>query len=173
MMQTLVHGGFRSHDRGSCSMHVNIGVGAFSDAAHLARFMRLVTTNPRWTTRMSQRTHEQVATWARFDEYRTDDDCQRVAREVMSYGYAYSSHSSVLNVSHGGRIEFRCPRGTLRADRFYAKLEWVASMIEYARSAASVGHANPSDYVKWVADRRSEWPEVYAYIAELTPGRVA
>ena len=170
-MRTLIHGGLRSHDGTlSCSMHVNIGADAFGSADHLARFLRLATGNPRWTTKLAQRTHAQVASWASFGEYPDNASCVRLASDYVRHGTAYTSHASAVNLGNYGRIEFRVPRGTLRLDRFMAKLEWVAAMVEYTRDAASRPVAGA--FTPWVLARRDAYPEFVAFLAEVMPGRV-
>lgn len=170
-MRTLIHGGLRAHDgRMSCSMHVNVGRDAFGDAEHLARFIRLATMNPRFTTRMAQRTHSQVAQWARYDVYPDMAACQRHARNFMHDGYSGTGHGAAVNLESAGRVEFRSPRGTLRLDRFMAKLEWVAAMVEYTR--ADVARVSVGGFVAWVMQRRGEYPEFVTMMSDLTPARV-
>lgn len=172
-MRTLIHGGLRSHDGAySCSMHVNVGRDAFTDDAHLARFIRLATVNPRFTTRMAQRTHAQVASWARFDRFPDMAACEAAARRFWTDGADYyAGHTDAVNLGNNGRVEFRSPRGTLRLDRFMAKLEWVAAMVEYTRDASH--RPVPGTFTEWVLARPTEFPEFIAMMADLTPGRVA
>lgn len=171
-MRTLIHGGLRSHDgRYSCSMHVNIGQDAFADADHLARFIRLATVNPRFTTRMAQRTHSQVAQWARFDRFPDMAACEGAAFRYFSRGVDnYADHSDAVNLGNYGRIEFRAPRGTLRLDRFMAKLEWVAAMVEFTRS--NTGRMSVGAFVAWVNGRAAEYPEFIRMMGDLMPARV-
>jgi hypothetical protein len=112
---------------------------------------------------MSQRTHRS-ASWARFDGLNTADRRREWAHQIATQGYAYCEHTSVLNASHEGRVEFRLPRGTLRLDRFYAKLEWAASMVEYTRDPANV--VRPSDYMRWCKAQGPEYAMLVAYMTE-------
>lgn len=174
MFKALLHGGMRSHDGDTCGFHVNIGTDAFHgteldhygrtrpDAGHLTRFARLVTMNPRWSIRMSQRTHTS-ARWARFDAFPDNAACERWASAIAAYGRSSDSHSNVLNASHEGRVEFRLPRGTLRIDRFFAKVEWAAAMVEYTRNPDNA--VRPSDFMRW-AKASGEYPELVAYMGE-------
>lgn len=170
--KTLVHGGMRSHDGTmSCSMHVNIGRDAFSDAAHLARFVRLVSVNMRWSVRLAQRTHSQAAQWANASMYPGMAECEAHAAAFMRNGTSWTGHGAVVNLENTGRVEFRLPRGTLRLDRFYAKLEWVASMVEFTRDPAN--RPVPGAFTPWVLARRAEFPEFVAMLGDLMPSRVA
>lgn len=174
MFKALLHGGMRSHDGDTCGFHVNIGIDAFHDATgridsgHLARFARLVTMNQRWSVRMAQRTH-QSARWAAFDGFPDKAACDAWGSRIATYGYSNrEGHSTVLNASHSGRIEFRLPRGTLRVDRFYAKVEWAAAMVEYTRDAACV--VQPSAFMRWARDG-GEYPALTAMMVERFAAR--
>lgn len=168
MFKALLHGGMRSHDGDHCGFHVNIGTDAFNDdggspdAGHLARFARLVTMNKRWSVRMAQRTNAS-ASWARFDAFPDNAACVRWGERIREYGYDSCEHSTVLNGSHNGRIEFRLPRGTLRLDRFYAKVEWTAAMVEYTRDATCV--VQPSAFMRW-AEASGAYPALTTYMRE-------
>lgn len=171
MFRSLLHGGLRSHDGDRCGLHINIGTDAFGgDANHLERFAALVVANPRWSTRMSQRTHASARQWAPFATALTDPALRREwAESVARYGYASQNRYAVLNASNTGRIEFRLPRGTLRVDRFYAKVEWVAAMVEFTRDASNV--PNPTAFTAWVQARRSEYPALVRFMRERFPAR--
>lgn len=171
MFRSLLHGGIRSHDGDTCGLHVNIGNDAFADASHLERFAALVCANPRWSVRMAQRTHESMRHWARFDALSTNERRARWAHDVFSWGFASQDRYTVLNASNSGRIEFRLPRGTLRVDRFYAKLEWTAAMVEFTRDAANVPQV--SAFVHWCEQRPDEYPALLAFVRERFSGRLA
>lgn len=168
MFEALLHGGVRSHDYDHCGMHVNVNNRAFDDADHLYRFITLIVDNPTWSRRMSQRTISSQTAWARFDELVAPDRRRRVAQDTVNYGSGCTSHSCVLNMSHEGRIEFRLPRGTLRIDRFFAKLEWTAAMIEFTRDCGSVA-CTSRDFMLWAAEHGDDYPDLLAYIRERFP----
>jgi hypothetical protein len=139
------------------------------NADHMFRFLTLVTVNPRWATRMAQRTHEQVQSWARFDRYDTSDARRLAASDWARNGQTGYDRYTVVNLSNEGRIEFRLPRGTLRVDRFFAKLEWVASMVEYTRSADNA--PNVAAYTSWVQAHASEYPALVVFMRERFAAR--
>lgn len=177
MFKALLHGGMRSHDGDTAGLHVNIGSDAFGDGSgsgdvasqHLKRFCQLVAVNPRFSTRMSQRTHSSASSWANMSDIGTPHRLERFIEEWRQYGQAGTGHSSAVNLAHVGRVEFRMPRGTLRVDRFYAKLEWTASMVEYTRDADNA--LNVASYVAWVQARASEWPELVTYMKDRFAAR--
>lgn len=171
MFRALLHGGMRSHDGDSAGMHVNIGSDAFANGEHLERFMALIATNPRWTTRMSQRTHQSMLQWANFDQIGDASRRASFARNWERDGEAGTYHSSAVNLAHRGRVEFRIPRGTLRVDRFYAKIEWTAAMLEFTRSADNA--TTPTAFTTWVQDRATDYPELLAFMRERFAGRFA
>lgn len=66
MCKALAHGGLRSWDAGTCGAHVSIGLQSFgtrgdrqSRTEHLRRVADSVYTNPRFSTRLSGRVHDQ------------------------------------------------------------------------------------------------------------------
>ena len=182
MMKALLHGGIRSHDGDTCGLHVNIGTDAFdvrdengykdfdATAAHLERFAHLVTMNPRWSTRMSQRTHESVNHWAPITGYLDYEGYRKEwAESVARFGRISQDRYCVLNARPNGRVEFRLPRGTLRVDRFYAKLEWTAAMVEYTRDPVNV--IQISAFMRWGdtlvnASGEREYPALVAFMRE-------
>ena len=170
MTRTLLHGGIRSHDGDTCGLHVNIGSDAFADGAHLERFLALVALNPRWSNRMAQRTAESAGRWCNMGDIGDASSRAMLASEWGRYGRAGTSHSSAVNLSHSGRVEFRLPRGTLRLDRLYAKLEWTAAMVEYTRDAGRP--AQPSAFMHWAAET-GDYPALVAYMRERFPARMA
>lgn len=185
MYKALLHGGLTSHDGDTCGMHVNIGTDAFyprdgipgraprpftaegqeAMTEHLYRFATLIAVNPRWTTRMSQRTHDSMRQWAPIEGTIIGNSTTRRqwAESIARRGYASQNRYCALNASNDERIEFRAPRGTLRIDRFYAKLEWVAAMVEYTRDGANP--VRPSDFMRWVA-ANDEYPALLAFMRE-------
>lgn len=152
MFTSLLHAGVRSHTGDTAGMHISMSVEAFVDSDHLMRFAKLVNSSPRWSQRMSQRTAHSMS-WCHigtglFGPGR-DADLYRWAKQVMKDGEAsrVDRYMAINATCGGGRIEFRLPRGTLRIDRFYKNLEWVASMVEFSRKFAAT---DPSTYMRWV-----------------------
>lgn len=167
MMKSLLHGGMRSHNSGTCGLHINISNDAFRNSEHLYRFASLIVENEDWATRLAQRTPEQRDSWAPFRGLLDSEERRLWAGRVATRGYASQNRYCVLNASNMGRLEFRLPRGTLRMDRFYAKLEWTAAMVEYTRAADSV--VNPYDFEQWV-HVSGEYPAFASFLHEMGRG---
>lgn len=171
MFRALLHGGMRSHDGDTCGLHVNIGSDAFTDGDHLRRLAALLHANPRWSTRMSMRTHNSARQWASFDVLRDEGTQAAWAAQWERFGYTTVHRYAVLNCSNAGRVEFRLPRGTLRVDRFYSQLEWTAAMVEYTRNPSNA--TNPSAFTRWVRAQGDAYPFLLAYMQERFAGRFA
>lgn len=169
MFRALLHGGMRSHDGDHCGLHVNIGSDAFGMDGHIGRFMALVAVNPRFSTRMSQRTNGSMSAWANLRDIATEHDRARLTEQWERRGYADTNHSSAVNLSHSGRVEFRMPRGTLRVDRFYAKVEWTAAMVEFTRDATRA--SNMGAFVAWVRANSADYPELVTYLRDRFEAR--
>ena len=177
MFTSLVHGGMRSHDGDTCGLHVNIGSNAFGPvgylatteqrqqaADHLYRLATLLTVNKRWSVRMSQRTNDSTH-WARFDALQNERTRRMWANQWGQYGYSGAvDRYAVLNAGNEGRVEFRLPRGTLRVDRFYSKLEWTAAMVEFTRDPDN--EPTPAAFTSWVRERPNEYPYLLGYMTE-------
>jgi len=178
MFTSLVHGGMRSHDGDTCGLHVNIGSNAFGKfgwgsteedqrtaGEHLYRLATLLCDgrNARWAKRMSQRTDDSLH-WADFGYLGNERNRRNWAIQFGQYGYAGGERYSVLNAGNEGRVEFRLPRGTLRIDRFYSKLEWTAAMVAYTKDPDNA--TTPVAFMRWVAERPSEYPYLLAYMRE-------
>jgi hypothetical protein len=174
MFTSMLHAGVRSHTGDTAGMHISMSVEAFGDSEHLVRFAKLVHRNPRWAQRMSQRTNESMS-WCHLGDgvfaLNQDRHLTRWAERVMMYGESGGDRYTAINAScGGGRIEFRLPRGTLRVDRFYKNLEWVASMIEFTRNYAPTDSAT---YMRWVMSQGARYGSLKGWLREkfgLTDG---
>jgi len=193
MFQMLLHAGFRSHDNDKAGMHVNISKNAFTDSAHLFRFLTLLHGNADWSLKVSQRSRTSAEQWASLD-YLADATrrqqevdiimptpetlaAEAAARAANPYGYGYSSlrrsagHGSThryqaLNCPSGqGRFEFRLPRGTLRLDRFMKNLEWTVAMIEFSRTGRVAGMKSAL-FMRWVGERQAQYPNLVKFLGE-------
>lgn len=167
MFTGLLHAGVRSHTGDSAGMHVSMSVESFRDEAHLIRFAQLVNYNAPWSERMSQRTAHSMS-WGRLGTGVFSSDSvsglRNWAISVMRNGECYQDRYCAINAScGGGRIEFRLPRGTLRVDRFYKNLEWVASMIEFTGLYAATDAAT---YMRWVMDQTVRFADLKAWLTE-------
>jgi hypothetical protein len=183
MMKALLHGGMRSHDGDRCGLHVNIGSDAFTttttsiygtprttrNADHMYRFLTLVTANPRWSTRMAQRTHDSAAQWARFDRLASESTRRDLANDWAAYGSASHDRYTVVNLGNEGRVEFRLPRGTLRVDRFFAKIEWTAAMVEFTRNPDNA--PTVPAFIRWATANKDTYPALVSYMQERFAAR--
>jgi hypothetical protein len=176
MFTGLLHAGVRSHKGDTAGMHISMSVEAFVDSEHLIRFAKLVNSNPRWSQRMSQRTTHSLswchigqdtfapgAMTSRYTGVRRPA-LEQWAEEVMEHGSTGGDRYNAINASCGdGRIEFRLPRGTLRIDRFYKNLEWVASMVEFTRDFTATDSAT---YMRWVMGKGAQWGDLKSWFEE-------
>lgn len=167
MFEGLLHAGYSSHNGGHCGMHVNISRTAFESADHIYRFLTLLTHSKEWALTMSQRTHRQMESWARMEDYDTDEKRRRIAN--ASFGGSNGlGHATLFGTpSDGGRFEFRLPRGTLNINRFFMKLEWTVAMIEYTRSTKAKAKMTPKKFMEWVlTEKATDFPDLVSYINE-------
>ena len=175
MFKALIHGGFRAHDAGTAGLHINVGIDAFNgqdgrlSVDHIERFATLWVVNPRFTVRLSGRTHEQLR-WAEFTRTLTDPVSRRQwAESIARDGYVYDHHTQCLNASHSGRIEVRTPRGTLNLATFMARVQWVAAVVEFTRDPAS--RPTPAGFIAYVKVNQATYPDLFTYAADRMPSR--
>jgi hypothetical protein len=164
MFTELVHAGYRSHDGESAGMHVSANRSAFDSNAHVARAYFLGLQCKDEFTRLSQRTESQISDWCKFETARvsyydalgrTQSECnmefaQSVANnfvEDIDYHAGCDKYTWLHVFGRGSRgVEFRLPRGTLRVDRFFKNIEWLACIIEFTRSHADMSWSNFRSY---------------------------
>lgn len=169
MFTSLLHAGVRSHTGDEAGMHISISLESFQNSDHLFRFARLINGNPRWSQKMSQRTEHSMH-WCQlgtgtFGPGR-DAALNDWAVSVMRTGYdGRNDRYCALNSQCGdqGRLEFRLPRGTLRLDRFYKNLEWVAAMIEFTANFAATDSAT---FMRWVMANRGKYEFLQGWFSE-------
>lgn len=174
MFDTLRHAGYSSHNGGHCGMHINISRKAFDkngvrSADHIFRFLTLLTHSTEWSLTMSQRTFNQMQSWATMHGYTTPEERRRMAEQMARPGGSNGlGHGSMLGTPHDGdRFEFRLPRGTLRLDRFFMKMQWTVAMIEYTRTNKAMRNMTPKKFMQWVVETQAnEYPDLVEFINE-------
>lgn len=124
--------GYRSHDAGSCGLHVHVSRLAFGDTYEaqeeaIARVLYFAERNWKQLLRFSRRTQYQLDRWARRYEARADETPADLLHKAKNTCDRYRA----INFTPSQTIEFRLFRGTLNETTFYATLELVDSLCEY------------------------------------------
>ena len=124
--------GYRSHDAGTCGLHVHVSRLAFGNTyeaqeSAIARVLYFVEHNWEQMLRFSRRTQYQLDRWARRYDARHEDTPAELLKKAKDSCDRYRA----VNLTPTHTIEFRLFRGTLNATTFYATLELVDTLCEY------------------------------------------
>jgi len=162
--------GLRSHETGTCGLHLSLSRGAF-DRGHLYRFSRLVYFNPHFVGKFSRRKLSRLLQWGNpFYSYAIGENPTDVRGSIDGSDYKkhyfvncignalYTTRSLALNHRNDrgtalnlpqNRVEFRSPRGTLKKETFYANIEFAQSLFEFTQET-SAENLKPFLFKKWV-----------------------
>lgn len=156
---------YRSHDSGTCGLHVHISRTAFRDAngnedAALARLLLLFDMHWSKLLRFSRRTQHQCDRWAqRYSMARPHNDTEAVqaARDfkMENGGSRYYS----VNLQNDNTVEIRMFRGTLREETFYATIEMCDALRRIATETTTAELVG----LTWSAMRK-RWFDTYKYL---------
>lgn len=158
-MDCLRQMGYRSHNAGTCGLHVHVNRSAlgktiFEQEEVIARLLYLFERFWQEILRFSRRTENQIDHWAARYGYKD------TGREILEQA-KISSHPgryACINLTNADTIEFRVFRGTLRYATFAATLQFVDRLCH-------VVLANHE-----TALRRLSWPElVICLVNDQTP----
>ena len=136
--------GYKSHDIGTCGMHVHVDRQYFYDAFVDPEFglALLAVNNRKWLMQFSRRTDYYYCPFPTDQEdygmqYVSDDfnckKCEKAGKRdgearLRDLRYSLRCHYSCINMSSHPTIEFRFFRGTLKFSTFVANLQLVQMM---------------------------------------------
>lgn len=165
MLRALIHAGYRSHDNGSCGMHVSISRSAFDDEDHFYRFMTLVHFDAEFSVAVSQRKGADQNNWCKIAPNKKVSSRRETAKQMYRNRF-YADRYVAMNAPEGeSRYEFRMPRGTLRFSRFMKNLEWLVSMVEFTRTA-KLRDCKATKYIEFVKVNKKEYPNLVQFLWE-------
>ena len=153
--------GWRSHDDGTCGLHVHISLHPMEDANPNAVDNLLILVDRFWDNlvRFSRRTESQLNRWAK--RYHTKDVCYKDVKYTAKREY---DRYMAVNLENRHTVEIRMFRGTLNPDTFFATLQLVDVLvnraIELGDDEAAVKRISWNDLVK------SDHEELNAYLAK-------
>lgn len=132
LLQAALACDYRSHQTGTCGLHVHISRDAFGSTYHaqelaIARLLYFVEKFWSELLRFSRRTERQINRWA------TRYGLQLSPKAVMET--AKDSHAgryTAINLTNRNTIEIRIFRGTLRLNTLFATLQLVNAMCDAA-----------------------------------------
>ena len=128
MFKTAISNGYRSHDAGSCGLHVHINRSYFEDREEECIAKLLYLTEKFWgnLVKFSRRTESQLDRWAAsYDETPQQVIDKMKNRDLDRY--------HAVNLTNYSTIEFRIFRGTLKLSTFIATLQFVDTIARYCK----------------------------------------
>ena len=162
--------GFRSHDAGTCGLHIHVGRAGLGNSAEerdITIRKVIVIVNRYWDelARFTRRTTSQLNQWAACNSiagYRLDavinDDW--AADRIRTHN-SHSARYVAINCENEATIEFRIFRGTLKRDTIIASLQLCWNICKYAMTH----DWNEVQSGNWLdVCRYKHWNELDAYL---------
>lgn len=139
IIATCVEDGAKSHDAGSCGLHVHVSRKFFNDSGRGAYvldrlFQRFAS---RWV-RFSRRSEYDIREWARMGSggmvgYRGES----TSAKIDAWQNEKCTRYQCVNTQNYNTIEIRLWRGTLNLETFYATIEATAALCIIAHTLES------------------------------------
>ena len=139
MFKYLMDNGMRSHDAGSCGLHMHLDrkyFGSYEDAA-VAKLLYLFEKFRDNMLRFSRRSYDQCDEWAKFrKDERAGDGWIKYAINRSKNGW-HDDRYYAVNLINRDTIEIRLWRGTLNIDTFFATLKFTFRLAELCKKTKS------------------------------------
>lgn len=129
MLEALQAAGYRSHDPGTCGLHVHLSRAWFRDDFAIANMVDCYTRFYNDLARLARRNVAGADRWAR----RNDSDKNTVMEKYTDNVDSCDRYRAV-NLTNSETVEIRLGRGTLNADSFAAWLDIVTTIARNSNS---------------------------------------
>jgi len=119
--------GYRSHDAGTCGLHVHVSRAPLSETT-IANLLNCIELHFDFFLRFSRRTRSQLERWAS----RYGDDIYDVIDEIKKNKDAtFFNRYRAINLTNDHTVEIRIFRGTLKYQTIIATLSLVDALVRY------------------------------------------
>lgn len=168
-MQRARRVGMRSWNTDTCGMHVHIDARTFgSSSAHLYRFTQFIYRNERALTRVAGRGSVSYARYYQTDDERANGLVADI-KDRKRFGGAGDRYMAV-NLGNRRTIEVRMFRGSLKAERIIANIEFLHALVEYTRHMttqdAYAGGMKFDVFAHWALKQRDTYPSLASLILD-------
>lgn len=133
LCRAAVEMGYRSHQSGSCGLHIHVSRNAFAQTeadqdAAIARVLYFFEKNWVELLKFSRRTQRQMDRWAARYGYRDQP------MEILEHAKkgVHAGRYTCVNLTNPDTVEFRIFRGTLKANTIFAALQLVDRVCDAA-----------------------------------------
>ena len=139
-IKSSLRNGFRSHDVGTCGMHIHVSKDALSNL-DLFKIVHFMYSNVDFFRIMSNRTWDQINHYCSLDIDRLIhgmDDPQKKVEKICNLAKEKGGTPKyvALNLSKRSTVEFRIFRGTLNWSSYQKNIEFVHSLIQWIKSTS-------------------------------------
>lgn len=156
MMNLALRKGYRSHQPGTCGLHVHIDRTYFDDGTLTDKEIEsvmyiILKNNIEWIKKFSRRANNG------YDYCRINgDDDGVVIKDYDTYDKSWKkvnrfNRYQALNFSRSDTIEFRIFRGTLKERTFFATLEFVDMFARLAKQCETIESSYDIDFDTFAA----------------------
>ena len=168
ILDTAKKYGFVSHDSGQCGLHVHVdrrSLGKtkidqdYTIAKLLVLFEKFFDNE---LMKFSRRNESQVRQWAKNQtmEYDPDEDTIGTMCEKVQGKQDYNDRYYAINLTNRATVEFRIFRGTLNNETFKATIQFVETIIKFAK----YNNINEIQRCKFTDMVKSDYAELNAYL---------
>ena len=133
LCRAAVEMGYRSHQSGSCGLHIHVSRNAFGQTeqdqdAAIARVLYFFEKNWVELLKFSRRTQRQMDRWAARYGYRDQP------MEILEHAKkgVHAGRYTCVNLTNPDTVEFRIFRGTLKTNTIFAALQLVDRVCDAA-----------------------------------------
>lgn len=155
VLESIKSYGYRSHDMGTCGLHVHISRDMFGSTKEkqsvaLSKLVYFYDKYYNDIKKVSRRRDEQ---WCHKYNVETRKQAEKVVENNR-----HNDRYHAVNLTNYETIEFRIMRGTLNQKSFWASIDFVLTL---AKNARKINWKNVDDVSQWLAGMKEE---TYDYI---------
>lgn len=137
---------YTSHSNGNCGLHVHVSRYMFGSTETkqnraIAKVIYFYENYYRDILKLSRRTEQQAGQWAQRYCLKSKKEVLQCSKNNGDFGRYYA-----VNLQNSRTIEFRLCRGTLRAESFYA---WIDFTLTLVRNSRIITWKNINDLSEW------------------------
>ena len=159
ILKWLEKQGADSYDNKECGLHVHVNKNLLSNLEwHKVAMFFYKCQND--ITHFSKRTEEQIRDFAKFRQAKSIDEAKE---EYQNFEDRYEA----LNWENEDTVEFRIYRGTLQWKRFWASVNFTASLLDYVREIGVAHFTTKDGYQLWkhfVEWTKKDYHFLYKYL---------
>lgn len=157
-LESLKTNKWRSWYSDNCGLHVHIGLSAFVNAAHEAKFTKFIYDNQRQVVRIA----------GRSSNYASFSDKGKAVRKIKYKDANWDRYQAVNNLNRN-TLEIRVFKGSLRQERVLSAIEFVHAVCEYTRTLKAKVKGQPFSWVNFVgfvSNNLDTYPNLFTIINE-------